>query len=1115
MKKNIIILSIQLLSLLVIAQNNESNSNNELPNVIPPSPTVANLMKFEEVPVSYYTGQPEISIPLINKKIDITKNISLNLRYSTGGVQIDSRSSWVGTGWSLDGLGVVSRTVIGLPDDINETDKVGVLYNDFYKYPNLSIDVGEFKWNAVNGNPSFDTEIDLFQFNLLDRSARFILVRNDNDEIEARLFNLEEKYIITPVFNTVGKITSFIIKDDLGYEYYFEANEETFQSTSTYSVIQGRSGITSEYPYNSSWKLTKLISPFNLEILTIEYNNVSEIFRTEGLEKFVTVIEPMSTDFSDPVTQGGGLKGTSRSHTLHNVGTKKVKKITFYDNSYVDFTLDTGGHPEYQAANSSLSGSILKEIDLRNPNGDLITKKSLSYVTSSNNRLFLTEIKDGIVQGEEQNYYLSYTDLDDLPEYGSNKKDSWGYYKKNSPSDNPNVLIGCLESIEYPTGGKKEFLFEQHTISMVGNQDINPVDIDDNYFTKSFFSTFSASNNDESQTTGLIFLNYDSMISVIPSNLQETGMDPSFYAARFTPVLPNTNVDEDCHACNQTTDFNIDTSKDEVFYSLSQATENYFLTSGWYFITVAPGYYDTLPNSSNSVNVDLSVEYKNYNSNNPTLELKGAGFRIKEIIFKDEQQIEDHVFFKYHQFDNTNKSSGSYDGFLNNRRSYNLTENIVFKPSGKFINQNFEVTYYITETSNNHFTQLTKSSLVGYQNISVYRNNNGHIEYTYTFPGDYPTYPNDYDYPFESQPNIDFKRGLLTKKEVFSENNVKLLQEEKSYNFNEETIARSLLFRKNLEKNNPSNCAVDIFYSDYTGYVSFPYIIIFPGETSGYTVTRCGVPYEGAGGIPSFQVAGMAQLTTSTNKDYLQSNPNFIEKIQNYYYQSQFHKYLTESETITNDPTTTLRTVTKYPEDISGEPHMSTLINEHRIGIPIEVETYNQNNTLINATKTEYGIFNGKLQPRFIKSKNENNPSGNYETRIKYNRYDALGNPQEISQENGMRITYLWGYNSQYPVAKIENCGYTQIPFTIRNAIETATSTTMANALQSLRSSTNSNLQNAMITTMLYEPLVGVTQITDPKGDVQFYKYDDFGRLEQVKDKDGNIVQENDYHYRN
>lgn len=53
-----------------------------------------------------------------------------------------------------------------------------------------------------------------------------------------------------------------------------------------------------------------------------------------------------------------------------------------------------------------------------------------------------------------------------------------------------------------------------------------------------------------------------------------------------------------------------------------------------------------------------------------------------------------------------------------------------------------------------------------------------------------------------------------------------------------------------------------------------------------------------------------------------------------------------------------------------------------------------------------------------------------------------------------------------------------------------------------------------MITTYIHKPLVGVTSVTDPKGDTQTYHYDNFNRLEFVKDKDGNVLSENEYHYR-
>ena len=54
-----------------------------------------------------------------------------------------------------------------------------------------------------------------------------------------------------------------------------------------------------------------------------------------------------------------------------------------------------------------------------------------------------------------------------------------------------------------------------------------------------------------------------------------------------------------------------------------------------------------------------------------------------------------------------------------------------------------------------------------------------------------------------------------------------------------------------------------------------------------------------------------------------------------------------------------------------------------------------------------------------------------------------------------------------------------------------------------------------MITTYTCDPLIGVTSITDPKGYTIYYTYDSFGRLQHVKDAQGNIVSENEYHYKN
>ena len=57
-------------------------------------------------------------------------------------------------------------------------------------------------------------------------------------------------------------------------------------------------------------------------------------------------------------------------------------------------------------------------------------------------------------------------------------------------------------------------------------------------------------------------------------------------------------------------------------------------------------------------------------------------------------------------------------------------------------------------------------------------------------------------------------------------------------------------------------------------------------------------------------------------------------------------------------------------------------------------------------------------------------------------------------------------------------------------------------------------LSGAMVTTFTYDPLVGVTSTTDPKGRTTYYEYDGLGRLKRTVDAGGNVLGQNAYHYR-
>lgn len=137
-------------------------------------------------------------------------------------------------------------------------------------------------------------------------------------------------------------------------------------------------------------------------------------------------------------------------------------------------------------------------------------------------------------------------------------------------------------------------------------------------------------------------------------------------------------------------------------------------------------------------------------------------------------------------------------------------------------------------------------------------------------------------------------------------------------------------------------------------------------------------------------------------------------------------------------------------------------------------------------------------------------------TEQKVNLYDHYGNIVEFESQTGVKTVNIWGYNKTLLVAKLEKAAYSQIPqnliIAIQSASDSGNETNLLTALENLRDETT--LSGAMMTTYTYKPLVGISTETDYKGDKTTYSYDSLGRLESVKDADGNTLTQNNYHYR-
>ena len=285
------------------------------------------------------------------------------------------------------------------------------------------------------------------------------------------------------------------------------------------------------------------------------------------------------------------------------------------------------------------------------------------------------------------------------------------------------------------------------------------------------------------------------------------------------------------------------------------------------------------------------------------------------------------------------------------------------------------------------------------------------------------------------------------------------------------------------------------------------------------------------------------KIVTTYNKDGL--NPIVTEEE----YQYDLETNLLKKSSFTNSNNQEYSTYYKYPTDYNFQQNYSLTgfsailksMVDKNILYPIEIKSTLKDNSekVISASLVEYKNEQGNivknkefklkgLQSTFQDSYlQENYPYLNftkmneYYESIIYHHYDPYGNPIEVSKTDGTHIYYIYGYQHSKPIAKIVNFTQAQaqniqslIDAAVTasdNDIDAASEDALRTALNNLRQALPDNTQ---VTTYTYDPLIGVTSITDPKGDTQYYEYDALQRLKYIKDKNGHILKEYEYHYR-
>lgn len=124
--------------------------------------------------------------------------------------------------------------------------------------------------------------------------------------------------------------------------------------------------------------------------------------------------------------------------------------------------------------------------------------------------------------------------------------------------------------------------------------------------------------------------------------------------------------------------------------------------------------------------------------------------------------------------------------------------------------------------------------------------------------------------------------------------------------------------------------------------------------------------------------------------------------------------------------------------------------------------------------------------------------------------YDALGHPLYVVRNEGKTV-YLWSYNYLHLAAEIKGATISEVRTAMGGDLVPFMQAGTPDRAKLVR--LRASLPQAQITSYTYQPMTGVTSVTDPCGVVSYYEYDLLQRLNRQKDNYGRTIKAYDYRY--
>lgn len=465
---------------------------------LPPSPESYQLMKYQDYPVSLFTGTPQINIPIYTAA---GKGISIPISFSyhaSGGVKVDDQSTNIGLGFSILGVGEISREMRGGADEgaagtAGYLNKPLKMWEYVQKYNNGA---GTYQdqqlWvDAMNG--TWDVEPDIFYFSFGGYSGKFVY-----DDMPEKFVCLDEKSHLNITLDRTNMPNSvFTIIADDGNKYVFSARE-TSRSQAENKGFKGGVGKPSAET-TTSWKLTKIVNADKTDSIMLEYVGQLCNYYTAGAN---IDYENISGNFRYPVLSYGNT-------TIG--GQAKLSRI-WGANFSVEFVDETANRLDLPAGNKALSKIVIKNGSNETENifvlhhsyfdraysvGTMPVSPTSTLITKSLRLDSISEYGNSETNLLPMRHAFTY-DPRPLPSRLSFAKDWWGYpnyniYDKSlvpryiandhvpheGANRTPNIDrtgAGILTSIRLPTGGMVNFEYESNTTAIPVEQASLPGD---------------------------------------------------------------------------------------------------------------------------------------------------------------------------------------------------------------------------------------------------------------------------------------------------------------------------------------------------------------------------------------------------------------------------------------------------------------------------------------------------------------------------------------------------------------------------------------------------------------------------------------------------------------